>query len=647
MDATSQTGTAPVQPGLQSGSISPRTATAKQVAFLLLIDQGIQYTARLPLRVDIYPHDTTESIVSTVRNFYGIYNSASKNRGISFEDTDGHILIAQYENFYDGMDVYVRLRDELPPLPSSLGLQSYIPAAHPPRGYYNSEGYNRQPPPPPYEHQSHVQPNSGALQIRSPSPGSNRGRRNISMGNGNAANKKGRSRSSKNRSQAAGDNVNESFNGYSSGDGAPGSQASGRSREHLGNTNISLDNIVEGGRRKRPKFESSELPLFAPPQMPAAGSNHSMSPVRRPDQPRLSQSFAHPAPNPFSNPPRPLQSPQPSGYSNGYTQPNMYPTPVSDARHRGSFGFPSTSGMSSGAHVAPTPPDCTVNSCMSEEDKDVAIQLMRLGGRASASTIDDTFSGRADAASSTGATSDAESEHEMPPARKQKLNAAGMYQKIMHTTESHFVAPRESADGSGDDGEYSDSEERSPMAAPKPKAPKLKANTLLADAKPRQQTITKPKASKVPKPKMKKAPAAPGPMSPASLPDSRKQSLAFNPALPPLPGEEEQPDLSTKPRCQRCRKSKKGCDRQRPCGRCKDAGLGADECISEDEGNGRKGRYGRHMGVPISKTEATLAMAAPLLPAMPISAAGGGSGGGPEALDFANGALDKSKKRKR
>ncbi|KAK3994685.1 hypothetical protein QBC44DRAFT_38531 [Cladorrhinum sp. PSN332] len=640
MDATSPTGLGSMQAGLHSGSISPRTAPAKQVAFKLVLDETTHYTARLPLRVKIYPHDTTESIVSTVKSFYGIYNSPSMNRGISFEDGDGNILIAQYENFYNGMDIFVRLRDELPPVSSHYGSHSYLPASHPPHSYYNSDNYNRQPPPPPYEQQPSARPNSGASQMRSPSPGSGRGRRSASTGNGNAANKKGRSRSSKNRSQAGGDNINESFNGYSSGDGAPGS-ASGRSREHLGNTNISLDNIVEGGRRKRPKFESSELPLFAPPQMPAPTSNHSMSPARRPDPPRQSQPFAHPGPNPFSNPPRPLQSPQPHGYSNGYAHPTMYPTPVSDTRHRGSFGFPSTSGIASGVHVAPTP-DGTVNSCMSEEDKDVAIQLMRLGGRASASTVDDTFSGRADAASSTGATSDADSEHEIPPARKQKLNVSGAHKKTMQTTESHFVGPRESTEGSGDDGDYSDSEDKGPMAAPKPKVPKLKANTLLADAKGRQQTTPKPKVFKPTKPKVKKAPTAPGPMSPASLPDSRKQSLASNPALPLLPGEEDQPDLSTKPRCQRCRKSKKGCDRQRPCGRCKDAGLGADECVSEDEGNGRKGRYGRHMGVPISKNEILSAMAAPLLPAVPITTAAG-----PEVLDLVNGVLDKNKKRKR
>ena len=62
---------------------------------------------------------------------------------------------------------------------------------------------------------------------------------------------------------------------------------------------------------------------------------------------------------------------------------------------------------------------------------------------------------------------------------------------------------------------------------------------------------------------------------------------------------EDDADLSTKPRCQRCRKSKKGCDRQRPCQRCKDAGIGIEGCVSEDEGNGRKGRYGRHMGVSL------------------------------------------------
>jgi hypothetical protein len=99
------------------------------------------------------------------------------------------------------------------------------------------------------------------------------------------------------------------------------------------------------------------------------------------------------------------------------------------------------------------------------------------------------------------------------------------------------------------------------------------------------------------KPKSKKSvDGSKTPMSPTSLPtQSRKASTV---SIPYAPDEE---DLSAKPRCQRCRKSKKGCDRQRPCGRCRDAGIGAEGCLSEDEGNGRKGRYGRHMGVAIKK----------------------------------------------
>ena len=33
--------------------------------------------------------------------------------------------------------------------------------------------------------------------------------------------------------------------------------------------------------------------------------------------------------------------------------------------------------------------------------------------------------------------------------------------------------------------------------------------------------------------------------------------------------------------CQRCRGLRKGCDRQRPCRRCKSAGLSADECLPQ------------------------------------------------------------------
>lgn len=347
-----------------------------------------------------------------------------------------------------------------------------------------------------------------------------------------------------------------------------------------------------------------------------------------------------------------LQSPQ--SHSNGYSHINMYPTPTPTtvARPpRGHVGYTASMGISSSMGILATP-DPTVGSCMSEEDKDVAMQLMRLGdisnishGRTSASTLDDTFSRNADAASSTGATSDGESESETdekPPVRKQRLDTTGAAKKIYPTTETHFSpAPVDFEQSDEDDG-YSDSPADGSMSAPKLKAPKAPNG-----AKPRSQPNgTKSKVMKAPRSiksatgaKVKKAGSVPnGPMSPTSLPASRKPSIVSNPGVTTLPGEDDQPDLSTQPRCQRCRKSKKGCDRQRPCGRCRDAGIPAELCISEDEGNGRKGRYGRHMGVPVKKDELPVPDSL-LLPPAPIATA---------PLPFSDSmSLDKNKKRKR
>ncbi|KAI5862943.1 hypothetical protein GGS23DRAFT_76379 [Durotheca rogersii] len=611
--------------GPTSGSASPRLpVTPKHVQFELLFPESPQYRARLPLRVQIYPHDDTESIISTVKNFYGLYHGG---KGVSFEDDRRNTLIARYENFSNNMVVYVRVIEESPPPPGAFGQNAFQPApieyGGQPLGHHISR------------------PGSRMSRRRSPSPNGTRGRRSASASTNPAAGKKGRSRSTKNRANY--DNHSDSMNGYSSGDAAPASVSS-KAKEQIGNTNISVENIVEGGRRKRAKFESSELPLFAPPQMPAATSNPSVSPVRRVEHQRPAFPFPPPGQNAFSNT-RALQSPQ--SYSNGYGQAGMFATPINNSRrHRNSIGYPGNSGG-----VLPTP-DPTIGSCVSEEDKDVAIQLMRLGemtnmshGRTSASTADDTFSGKADIASSTGATSDADcdSEDDPLPARHPKLDLPSVNRKIYHTTHSHFVPPRDGADASSDDADYEDGiEDGAAGAKPhdaKPKAQQA-AKSQAAGAK-----AAKPKTAKAPKAtgatKAKKsvtaaaaaaAAAALGPMSPASLPNqSRKPSIASAATVPGQPGEDDQPDLSTKPRCQRCRKSKKGCDRQRPCGRCRDAGLSADQCISEDEGNGRKGRYGRHMGVPIKTTD--IPGPPTLLPAAPIMA--------PVV------AGDKNKKRKR
>lgn len=222
-------------PPSHGSSPSPRVpVTPKHVQFELLFTQSPQYRARLPLRVQIYPHDDTESIISTVKNFYGLYNGVA---GISFEDDQNNTLIARYENFSNNMVVHVRVIEGSPqpigPFKSnpfhsaSMESSALLPAHHAPRS------------------------GSRTSLRRSPSPNENAGRRSASASTNPAA-KKGRARSAKNY----GSNYDDSANGYSSGDGGAGSVSS-KVKDHIGNTDISLDNIVEGGRRKRAKFESS------------------------------------------------------------------------------------------------------------------------------------------------------------------------------------------------------------------------------------------------------------------------------------------------------------------------------------------------------------------------------------------------------
>ena len=249
-----------------------------------------------------------------------------------------------------------------------------------------------------------------------------------------------------------------------------------------------------------------------------------------------------------------------------------------------------------GFGILPTP-DPTIASTISDED--VALQLMRLGdpanmshGRTSASTMDDALSGRADIASSATSESDIESEDDQHQLERSKVNNVQLELKRI-ASRTNSVASEE---GYGIDGQPS-------------KRPRLSSHKSTASSG-RNSTSSK-KTSKMVKPrsnpqhKKSKLPHASSlpklPISPASVPaQSRKTSSASLMGPPQLPFPDDS-DLSTKPRCQRCRKSKKGCDRQRPCQRCKDAGIGIEGCVSEDEGNGRKGRFGRHMGVSITK----------------------------------------------
>jgi hypothetical protein len=237
----------------------------KSVAFELLFPESPQYRARLPMRVQIFPHDTTDSIVTTVKNFYGLYAGPGGAKGVSFEDEQGNTLIARYENLRNNMVVYVRVIEEATPNSGVYGPSSYHSGSpvHP-QAYFPSDG-NHMPPPQPAQALSYGQPlsrpASRASRKRSMSP-NGRGRRSASVSTNPPPLKNSRSRSGfKSRGSSAhgsfADNHSDTMNGYSSGDGAPGSVSSKSKSEHIGNTEISLDNIVEGGRRKRAKFESS------------------------------------------------------------------------------------------------------------------------------------------------------------------------------------------------------------------------------------------------------------------------------------------------------------------------------------------------------------------------------------------------------
>lgn len=218
------------------------------------------------MKVKVHSHDTLESIVTTVRNFYGLYNNPSQSHGraISFEDKEGNTLIVRYENLNEGMTVYVRVNEDPIGAVTTYGPHSYDTHAKPQPASYDIDDVYHMPPPQPAKALNYGQvvsrPASRTSQARSASPV--RGRRRDSLQTESVLpTKKARSRSGFQNSRPSSthgnsfDNIHsDGLTGYSSGDGASGSVSS---KANMGNTEISLDNIVEGGRRKRAKFESS------------------------------------------------------------------------------------------------------------------------------------------------------------------------------------------------------------------------------------------------------------------------------------------------------------------------------------------------------------------------------------------------------
>ena len=225
----------------------------KTVSFELLVDGVRNVRARLPMRVQIYPHDNTESLIASVKSFFGLYDP----QGICFEDNDGNTMIASYENFFDNTTVPVRVVSDFTTSPGLQPGWAYKPAS--PQRIGEPEDLAPMLPPQPAQILHYGQPPSRPIsrvsrkQSTSPKPGQGR----------NSANSRSRPRSGiKSHSssfQAGLDELNDSHNGYSSSDGVAGSVSGSRTArsEQLATAEISVDNIVEGGRRKRAKFESS------------------------------------------------------------------------------------------------------------------------------------------------------------------------------------------------------------------------------------------------------------------------------------------------------------------------------------------------------------------------------------------------------
>ena len=239
---------------VNSTALSPAPVQAKNVRFELLVDPSQQQRARLPMRIGIQKHDALADISETVKNFYGLYDG-----GMSFEDRNGSLLIPTFDNVEDKMLIYVRtIRDDAE---SSNG--SRTPRNHSRTSRHSLSPRKLQPPfqmMPPNGHHGYSisRPSSRTDRNRSKSPQSLRGRRSEST----HTIPKTKSRSIRVRSsfdQGAND---------SDSDGIDGSVTSSRRSKNdmLASADISVDNIVEGGRRKRAKFDSS-VSLYSDPKM--------------------------------------------------------------------------------------------------------------------------------------------------------------------------------------------------------------------------------------------------------------------------------------------------------------------------------------------------------------------------------------------
>ena len=232
----------------QDPAIMAKKQPGKSIAFELLLDESSKTRARIPLRVLVNAHDTTESIIATVKNFYGIYDG----HGVSFEDSHGNTLIASYENLSGNTTVYVRT------VPGSNGTTpfptvTYALAGPPEPQRRPSLGEPFQMLPPHMREQSHSPSRSSSrlARKRSVSPSQARGRRSASQ-------QKSGSFAAVSRGSSASGNYSDD-NGYSDSE-AGRSSISGSRRaksDMLASSEISTANVLQDGRRGQTIFDSS------------------------------------------------------------------------------------------------------------------------------------------------------------------------------------------------------------------------------------------------------------------------------------------------------------------------------------------------------------------------------------------------------
>ena len=242
--------------GDENNSPNTKMSPAKSVSFELLLDEGSKTRARIPLRVVLNTHDTTDSIITTVKNFYGIYDG----NGVSFEDGWGNTLIASYGNLVHNSTVYVRI---VPIHPAAANAYPYGPHAtvsgyEPRRRPSLGEPFSMLPPHMREQSHSPSRPASRVTHRRSTSPTQGRGRRSISQ-------QKAASFSAASRGSSANGSFHED-NGYSDSE-AGRSSISGSKKaksEQFASSDISAANVLLDGRRGQPIFDSSVRPWVLP-----------------------------------------------------------------------------------------------------------------------------------------------------------------------------------------------------------------------------------------------------------------------------------------------------------------------------------------------------------------------------------------------